>query len=303
MKSWRPKTKKQYDVYLSRFSKYCHDKGLHPLQTGANVLIDFLTSMFENGFGYSAINTARASVSSLNGQGSHPLVCRFMKGVFNLRPSRPRYSQIWDVSIVLNFLRQLSPARDLTLQTLGAKLLTLCALVTGHRCQTFHAMDINHMELSRSKVVFRIDELLKHNSPKNPMTVITLNAFPDDRRLCVVTYLKLYLKRTKMLRSSTKLFVSTYGPHSGVSKDTLSRWIKMLLNKAGVNTMVYKAHSTRAASTSAAAQTLEISHVLRTAGWANEQTFAKFYKKPIQSPSESGHKFASSVLRSKAVSL
>lgn len=301
MMSWRNKTRKQYRCYLRRFSGFCSSQNVNPLHADVTLTLDFLSNMFKNGLGYSAINTARAAISAINGTGSHPLVCRLLKGVFNLRPSRPRYSHIWDVSVVLNLLRKLSPARELTLLLLGAKLLTLCALVTGHRCQTFQAMDIHHMDLSATKAVFHLQQLLKHNSPRNPSTVITLNSFQEDKRICVVTYLKIYLKRTRSLRSSTKLFVSSYGPHKGVSRDTLSRWIKMILLKAGVDTKVFKAHSTRAASTSMAAESLDINHVMRTAGWASESTFAKFYKKPFQVAVDSGLQFASSVLGSKSV--
>ncbi|ESP01853.1 hypothetical protein LOTGIDRAFT_99731, partial [Lottia gigantea] len=46
--------------------------------------------------------------------GKHPLICRFLKGVFELRPSLPRYTHTWDVDIVLRYLSSLAPAEDLT---------------------------------------------------------------------------------------------------------------------------------------------------------------------------------------------
>ncbi|GFN74730.1 eukaryotic translation initiation factor 5b-like, partial [Plakobranchus ocellatus] len=67
-----------------------------------------------------------------------------------------------------------------------------------------------------------------------------------------------------------------------VTKDTLARLIKSMLNKAGIDTNVYKAHSTRAAASSAAARSIDIAQVPNTAGWSREQTFAKFYNKPHQ---------------------
>ena len=33
----------------------------------------------------------------------HPLVVRCMKGVFELKPSLPKYNEIWDVCVVLDF--------------------------------------------------------------------------------------------------------------------------------------------------------------------------------------------------------
>ncbi|GFN81275.1 tyrosine recombinase [Plakobranchus ocellatus] len=262
MNSWREKTRKQYDINLKRYEKFCTEKSLDPFSTSEHMMLDFLTDMFQKGYAYSSVNTARAAVSTINNTGAHPLVCRFMRGVFNLRPSCPRYSHIWYVSIVLRYLRSLSPAVELNLLMLSAQLITLCALVTGQRCQTFHVMDIKHMHISDGRAIFHIEPLLKANSPKNPLTVVILGAYRQDRRICVYTCLKQYLKRTKLLRSSSQLFVTTQSPHNGVSKDTLARWIRLILTKSGVNTRIFKAHSTRATASSVAARGMDISHVL-----------------------------------------
>ena len=58
---------------------------------------------------------------------------------------------------------------------------------------------------------------------------------------------------------------------------------------AGIDTGKFTAHSTRAASTSAAAQagTL-IEVIMESAGWSNCGTFAKFYHKPIRVPCNFG---------------
>ena len=153
------------------------------------------------------------------------------------------------------------------------------------------------MSLSDSVASFRIETLLKHNTPKNPMTVVRLHAYPEDPRICVLTYLNEYLERTMALRSSSRLFVSSISPHNGVSKDTLSRWIKLILSKAGIDTAIFKAHSSRSAAGSAAARSIDIRHVLKTAGWTNESTFSKFYNRSLTSD-DSSAVFADSVLRS-----
>ena len=38
----------------------------------------------------------------------HPLMKQLFKGVYNLRPPQPRYTQTWDVSTVLNHIIQLA---------------------------------------------------------------------------------------------------------------------------------------------------------------------------------------------------
>lgn len=61
--------------------------------------------------------------------------------------------------------------------------------------------------------------------------------------------------------------------------------------KAGIDTSVYKAHSTRAAVTSTAkGKQVPMDTILSTAGWSSESTFARFYDKPIQDIAENfGH--------------
>ena len=68
----------------------------------------------------------------------------------------------------------------------------------------------------------------------------------------------------------------------------------MTLGYAGIDTTVYAPHSTRSASTSAAERggaTTE--DILKTAGWTNTSTFAKYYKRDVNTTKIS---FADSVL-------
>ena len=62
---------------------------------------------------------------------SQPLVVRFLKGVYESRPSVPRYVETWDVTVVLKFLATLHPPSKLTLRELTLKLVMLVSLVSG----------------------------------------------------------------------------------------------------------------------------------------------------------------------------
>ena len=218
-----------------------------------------------------------------------------MRGVFNLRPPIPRYEEIWDVRIVLNYLRQLSPAKDLPLKSLTLKVCMLVALVSGQRVQTLKKLRIDSLTIKASSIIICVKDLLKQSRPGNTGCVVKLLAYPPERKLCVYTYLKQYLSQTKLLRGSEKqLFVSYKRPHNPVSTDTLARWLKVVMSAAGLNTDIYKAHSTRSASTSAANEMqIPVEDILKAAGWKSEETFRKFYKKPIRKEDT----FANAVLR------
>lgn len=118
------------------------------------------------------------------------------------------------------------------------------------------------------------------------MSFIELLAYPPDRRLCVYTVLKEYLSRTKPVRKngpSTRLLLSYVKPYSSVSRDTISRWIRTVMARAGIDTSVYKSHSVRAAASSKAKMcSVPVSEIMSAAGWSNVGTFSKFYQKDVQ---------------------
>ena len=100
-------TGKQYNTYLSRWLTCCQQKHLHMSQATIYDGLEFLKSLFRQGLGYSAINTARSALSAIITLGDkttfreHLLVTRFMKGIFELKPSLSWYTVIWNVGIVL----------------------------------------------------------------------------------------------------------------------------------------------------------------------------------------------------------
>ena len=171
MASWRQGTLKQYKTFLAKWELFCKNNKITPSQATTEDGIEFLTSLFKSGLGYSAVNTARSALSAvmkINDNisfGEHPLVCRFIKGVFQLKPALPKYTHIWDVEKVLSYLQTLAPVSSLDLKQLSLKLATFLAILTGQRCQTIHKLDLNLMQTLPDRYVFAIGEKLKHTRP------------------------------------------------------------------------------------------------------------------------------------------
>ena len=137
--------------------------------------------------------------------GKHPLVSRLMKGIFQEKPPRPKYTEIWEVSIVLSYLQ--SPVDKLPLKELTMKLV-LILLVSGQRGQTVHLLSIDHMVSVNSCYTFQIVDHLKQSRPgvKNPLVELRP---VEDKTLCVVTTSKEYLRRTQSLwGSESQLFIT-----------------------------------------------------------------------------------------------
>ena len=200
-----------------------------------------------------------------------------MKGIFELKPALPKYSEIWDVNIVLGYLRAAAPLRSLSLKQLTLNLTMLLCLTTGQRGQTIHKFDVNYIQEMDDRYRTTICEKLKQSKPGRHLAPIDLLSFQSDKKLCVVEHLKEYLQRTKQLREDhSQLLISYVKPFKPVSKDTISRWVKQVLESAGIDINKYSAHSSRAASTSSCkAKGLSLAVIIQSAGWSNSSTFAK----------------------------
>ena len=104
-----------------------------------------------------------------------------------------------------------------------------------------------------------------------------LKAYPTDKKLCVVSHMKEYLRRTKPLRGGSKLCET---PQAYLTRNSVP-WIKTVMEAAGIYTSIFHPHSTRAAATSKAkAACVPIQEILDTAGWSSSKTFDRFYNKP-----------------------
>ena len=110
-----------------------------------------------------------------------------MKGVFVLRPPKPRYTYIWDVNLVLTYLRKLSPVKYLKLKELTLKLSMLMALTQAARVQTLHLLTVNSFRETKQEFVFQLLEALKQNRPSINVVYASFKAYPSDRRLCIYT--------------------------------------------------------------------------------------------------------------------
>ena len=109
------------------------------------------------------------------------------------------------------------------------------------------------MSQTETSCTLVITQNVKQSRPGIKQPVIKLEAYSIDDRLCVVTLLKEYLSRTASLKGKhSQLFISYVKPFSPVSRNTISRRVKTVMQRAGIDTTKFKPHSTRAASTSAA---------------------------------------------------
>ena len=123
-----------------------------PYDPPLTAVLYFLASLHDKRLSYTTINTARSAISAItvlvNNMtiGTHPLISRFMKGVYKGSPPTSRYQWPWDVQPVLTCISFLKPHEKLDLKTLALKLVMSMSLVTVQRGQSLHIVDNDYMK-------------------------------------------------------------------------------------------------------------------------------------------------------------
>ena len=292
MASWRSKTDANYDSAWRKWQEWCSDKGVYPFAADLPSILSFLADQYREGRAYRSLNCYRSAISSAHlpaegfAVGKHPLVCRLLKGVFNLRPPLPRYKHVWEVSQVTSFLDNLEENEQLSLKWLTWKLAMLLALVLAHRSSGLVRLSLQGIMFTPEGVRLSIKGLAKQTAPgrESSLQPVTIAAYRGSQKLCPVECLKAYRKRTKEYRKTPEhqqLFISHQAPHKPVASSTIARWIKQILEASGVSLGEFSVHSTRgAASTAAALSGLSTQQIMARAGWSSEDTFSRHYYKP-----------------------
>lgn len=137
------------------------------------------------------------------------------------------------------------------------------------------------------RVEFQLPELTKNVKPGENLRWCFHASFPDNKLLCVCDCLentKIVQFLGEQIKDSSKpnkLLLSFINPHNPVSSSTVARWLKELLQMAGIDTSTFKSHSIRGAvTTEVARQGFPVSDILQFADWSQQNTLIKIYYRP-----------------------
>ena len=248
--------------------------------------MEFLSKQYQGVLSHSSLNIIRSAISLItpNAIAEDPRMKRFFKGISKERPSRPKYDYTWNPKDVLDYFSTKPHNEKLELKDLSYKLVTLLALVTGHRIQILSLIKITNILISDSKIEIMIPDPIKTSRKGVRQPLLCLLYFKENLKICPASALICYLNATKSIRGPiNNLFISINSNVKAVEKQTLSNWVKHVLKSSGIDTTIFSSHSVRHASTSAANRSrLNVNVILQTAGWSeNTATFARFYNREL----------------------
>jgi hypothetical protein len=166
----------------------------------------------------------------------------------------------------------------LTLKNLTYKLAMIICLIIAGRTQSLHLLSIQNIIRGTYSYILQYSGWLKQSDSGRNNPVVELKAYPPDRRLCCITDLKEYLKRTESLRKNHwSLFISYVKPYIPVSKSTISRQLKTFMCKSGIDINKYSVHSIHATSASKTKLLcVPIDNILKLVGWSSARTLQHF---------------------------
>ena len=258
--SWRQTTQKRYEGPWKLWSSWCLQRNLDPFSAPVVDVLAFLAEQFNTrGFAYRTISVYKACISQIHnpveGQqlGDLPIVSRFMKGVFQLKPAVPKTCFTWSVGPVLQYLSSLEPLEKLSLKELTFKLTMLVALASAARVHEIAALDCGSVIKKTDCWEFVLTSHVKNSRPNHPNRRLYFSRYVNNPCICVLRCLEHYTLRTASHRQHQQVFPSYIRPFKPVGSQTISRWICSVLGLAGVDS-AYMAHTTKSSSTSAAVE-------------------------------------------------
>ena len=304
----RLSTRRLYDARLSIYKNWCDQQSINPSFATVEDLTTFFIYLHEiRNCKATTISGYRSAIASIHeglpGGGcisQDKTLSNLIKGIFNSSPNIRPLIPNWDLPAVLRSLVQspFEPLATCDMKFLTWKTVFLLALATASQVSELHALSVNAENLRLENTGIRLLPNLQFLAKTQrigkawkPYFIPKFDTFATDSEdilLCPCRALKIYLERTKGLRSQILNLFITYqkGNHKAAAKSSISRWIVSLIRYVYENlpqtlTSV-RAHDTRRLSSSwALFNGATIQEILQAAHWASETTFTSFYLKDV----------------------
>ena len=146
--------------------------------------------------------------------------------------------------------------------------------------------DLRYRRFVPEGVTFALPDLRKKSRPGLDLKTSFHASSEENPNLCVVNCLRVYEHRTSEFRpldpsNPNKLLLPYIRPHKPILSASLSRWLKEITSRAGIDTSIFKAHSVRGVSASAAYERgASLQDILDLADWSTDSTFRRFNYRP-----------------------
>ena len=191
---------------------------------------------------------------------------------------------VWDPQMIVDYWSNRPHNNDLSLMELMQKVTTLLLLCSGRRPGEIRSLSLNSMVKTPLKFMFTLPVHTKTSRAHVPEDrEFPVRRFRSNPRVCPYETLENYINRTQNDRQTDKLLVTANGKFTPVSGMTVSRWTRIVMENAGINTDLFKPYSTRSATASKlAAKTGSLDRVLELGKWRSTSAFFQHYLRRVK---------------------
>ena len=196
-------------------------------------MVNLLAHLHGEGCQYRSLDSYGSAIASMHAPidgvsiGQHSLVSRLLRGAFRSCPPLPRYTNTWDVNIMLTYLNGHEVRQDISLKQLTLHTVMLLALTRPSRSTDLAKLNLTGYRNTQEGAVFLPTALAKQSRTGKGIKEFFFPKFTENSKLCPVHSLNLYIERTRELRGgATQLFVSFIKPHDPITSSNIARWLK-----------------------------------------------------------------------------
>ena len=137
----RKSSESNYNSSRTMCANWCDKQQVDAFRCDEIRILDYLAFLFEKGYENRTIGCHRSAIFAFHNQvdgkpvGQHPKVyALFSGGIFNNKPSKPRYMFVWSVESVINYIKtKWKKNENLSEKYLTYKLVILIALSSASR--------------------------------------------------------------------------------------------------------------------------------------------------------------------------
>ena len=192
-----------YESSWHKWNSWCVRRQIDPIKCPLTHILDFLTECFHEGFQFNTIARFSSAIAAYHDPiggitvGSNPRVSAFLSVIFNSRPPQPKYTFIWNVKRLIEFLTTLPYDSDLSLKDLTLKLTMLLALTSAARASEICYLDTRYLIKHNSGYIFQFGKTTKTSKKGKLRSAIKFIPFDTNKNLYVCHHIDLYLEKTK----------------------------------------------------------------------------------------------------------
>ncbi|KAI5637758.1 reverse transcriptase (RNA-dependent DNA polymerase) domain-containing protein [Phthorimaea operculella] len=282
--SWRASTLKTYRPAWKRWLEWAAANNVDSKEPTAKELAHFLCYLFtEKNFSLSTIMLHKSVVCTFcnpelsESLSKHALVRHALKGIGAKRPTIKARPPIWNVSDLINWLKQ-TTVNEQSIFEVSRQVAILLLLNTGRRIHDLTLLDIRENFFEDDNDVIRLWP--KHGSKTDTSTYsqsgweISKN---PNKNLDLVHWTRRLREVTADRRGSlSSLFITTRGKAKPASRTVIAGWIRTLFKEANISASPGSCRAA-VATDNWINQGMDLEEVLKRGNWRQGDTFIKYY--------------------------